>query len=342
MKKKKILIFKNDRGGDLFTSLKLISSLLIKTNDVKIYLSELNIGFSFFFKNAKINKINFNLNIFDKITIIIDLFLNKYDEIFILTPKNFYFFLPFLFKNIKFYAIVYENNIKNRPSIYQRKFLFNYKIVYRNKINPKSYRELQLDLLNDQKIIDHDYKNLYIPNISNKFKSLLPNNFLLFQFRYLFFEKSGWNIDDFNFLMKNILRKHEFILFTSDIEKNCLIKNYNDYFEKNFSIIDTSNYKNYINEKNKNIFYLKNIDAFNLFLIINESNINLAQHGIFSHISYFYKKKCHNLFNFEINSQKDIIHQKISYSEWYKGMNYSFSFINKDINKAIKKILKNI
>ncbi len=57
--------------------------------------------------------------------------------------------------------------------------------------------------------------------------------------------------------------------------------------EKNFSIIDTSNYKNYINEKNKNIFYLKNIDAFNLFLIINESNINLAQHGIFSHISYF-------------------------------------------------------
>ena len=142
--------------------------------------------------------------------------------------------------------------------------------------------------------------------------------------------------------MKNILRKHEFILFTSDIEKNCLIKNYNDYFEKNFSIIDTSNYKNYINEKNKNIFYLKNIDAFNLFLIINESNINLAQHGIFSHISYFYKKKCHNLFNFEINSQKDIIHQKISCSEWYKGMNYSFSFINKDINKAIKKILKNI
>ena len=131
MNKKKILIFKNDRGGDLFTSLKLISSLLIKTNDVKIYLSELNIGFSFFFKNAKINKINFNLNIFDKITIIIDLFLNKYDEIFILTPKNFYFFLPFLFKNIKFYAIVYENNIKNRPSIYQRKFLFNYKKIGR-------------------------------------------------------------------------------------------------------------------------------------------------------------------------------------------------------------------
>ncbi len=53
MTKKKILIFKNDRGGDLFTSLKLISSLLIKTNDVKIYLSELNIGFSFFLKMQK-------------------------------------------------------------------------------------------------------------------------------------------------------------------------------------------------------------------------------------------------------------------------------------------------
>ena len=44
----KILVLKNDRAGDLMTSLKLISSLNYN-NKLKIYLSELNIGFSFFF-----------------------------------------------------------------------------------------------------------------------------------------------------------------------------------------------------------------------------------------------------------------------------------------------------
>ena len=44
-------------------------------------------------------------------------------------------------------------------------------------------------------------------------------------------------------------------------------------------------------------FYLKNIDSLNLFFIIKESEINLAKEGIFSHISYFHKNKCHNLFN---------------------------------------------
>ena len=43
----KILILKNDRAGDLFTSLKLISSLIRDSDNLKIYLSELNFSFSF-------------------------------------------------------------------------------------------------------------------------------------------------------------------------------------------------------------------------------------------------------------------------------------------------------
>ena len=46
---KKIVIFKNDRGGDLFISLKLISSLRNKTNNITIFLSGLNYGFKFLF-----------------------------------------------------------------------------------------------------------------------------------------------------------------------------------------------------------------------------------------------------------------------------------------------------
>ena len=87
---------------------------------------------------------------------------------------------------------------------------------------------------------------------------------------------------------------------------------------------------------------MENINSLNLFHLLKESEINLAKEGIFSHISYFHKTKCHNLFNFTIASKKDYHHQKISYSEWCKGMNIKFSFLNKDVKKSVRKILRNI
>ena len=120
----KILILKNDRAGDLFTSLKLISSLISRYSSIKIYLSELNVGFSFFFKNKKIKVVNFNLTIIDKILIFLDILMNNYEKVYILTPKSFYFILPFIFRNIKFYSIVYESENKLRPSKYLRKYLY--------------------------------------------------------------------------------------------------------------------------------------------------------------------------------------------------------------------------
>ena len=68
------------------------------------------------------------------------------------------------------------------------------------------------------------------------------------------------------------------------------------------------------------------------------SSISIAKEGIVSHISFHHKVKCHNLFNFKLKNRDDVVHQKISYSEWCKGMKFGFSFLNKDIYKAIKKI----
>ena len=98
---KKVLILKNDRAGDLFTSLTLISSLISHYQHITLYLSEFNEGFSFFFKKTLIKKIKFNLTIINKILIFFDIFFNKYEKIYILTPKSFYFILPliFLFKS---------------------------------------------------------------------------------------------------------------------------------------------------------------------------------------------------------------------------------------------------
>ena len=56
MRSEKILILKNDRAGDFFTSLKLISTLKNTSKDITIFLSELNVGFSFLLSNIKKKK----------------------------------------------------------------------------------------------------------------------------------------------------------------------------------------------------------------------------------------------------------------------------------------------
>ena len=338
----KILILKNDRAGDLFTSLTLISSLIHRYKDIKIYLSELNSGFSFFFKGKKINKVNFNLSLSDKFSIFYDILVNDYKKIYILTPKSFYFILPFFFRNIKFYAIVYDGFERSRPSNYLRNYLFKFKVIYRNQINQKSYRQLQNDLLDDNIALDTNHNALFIPKIPKSLKNLLPNKYILFQFRYLFFEQLGWGIDEFDFLISQLSKKYKYILFSSDIENNKKTNNYNEYFIKHYSVIDFSIQKKNQNLKNPNIYYLKNINSENLFYVLNESTMNLGKEGLYSHVSFFLKKKCHNLFNFKILKKDDIIHEKISYSEWCKDMNFGFSFLNSDIKKATRRIIKNI
>ncbi len=338
----KILILKNDRAGDLFTSLTLISSLIHRYKDIKIYLSELNSGFSFFFKGKKINKVNFNLSLSDKFSIFYDILVNDYKKIYILTPKSFYFILPFIFRNIKFYAIVYDGFERSRPSNYLRNYLFKYKVIYRNKINQKSYRQLQNDLLDDDIVLDTNHNALFVPKITKSLKNLLPNKYILFQFRYLFFEQLGWGIDEFDYLISQLSKKYKYILFSSDIENNKKTNNYNEYFIKNYSVIDFTIKAKNQNQKNPNIYYLKNINSENLFYVLNESIMNLGKEGLYSHVSFFLKKKCHNLFNFKILKKDDIIHEKISYSEWCTGMHFGFSFLNSDIKKATRKIIKNI
>ena len=124
--------------------------------------------------------------------------------------------------------------------------------------------------------------------------------------------------------------------------KNQTIPTVNEYFNNNYSVIDSFNLTKIKNQKNPNIFYLKNISSENLFYVLNESSMNLAKEGLYSHISFFLQKKCHNLFNFKLQNKNDVDHEKISYSEWCKGMNFSFSFLNSDVKKASKKIVKNI
>ena len=97
MKNKNILILKNDRAGDFLSSVKLIHELKKRNNNIRVYLSNLNYNFKFLVPDCNYKQINLDLKFKDKIKIFLDILKNKYDEIFILSPRNFYFFLPIFF-----------------------------------------------------------------------------------------------------------------------------------------------------------------------------------------------------------------------------------------------------
>ena len=94
----KVLILKNDRVGDYFTSIESINLILNKHKDkkIEIFLSKINYKFNFIFKNLKFKIFNYNLNYIrkgSKISFIY--FFNEISDIYILAPKNFYYYLPF-------------------------------------------------------------------------------------------------------------------------------------------------------------------------------------------------------------------------------------------------------
>ena len=99
---KNIIIFKNDRLGDLFHSLNGINYILNehKHDNIQIYLSDYSRNFSFLFNksNIKINYLNYRLSLVEKFKIF-NLFLkSSIDKVFILSPKNFFSLSTFFFQ----------------------------------------------------------------------------------------------------------------------------------------------------------------------------------------------------------------------------------------------------
>ena len=149
--------------------------------------------------------------------IFFDILLNNYDEVYIITPKSFYFYLPIFFRKIKFYAIVYNGKKRLRPNNILRIFLFKFEIVYRNKLNRLSYRDLQLKLIDNNLHVDENYKNLSIDYSLNQ-KNLITNEYVFFQFRQRFFDDLNWGIEEFKNIINLLSSKYKNVLFSSDIE----------------------------------------------------------------------------------------------------------------------------
>ena len=334
MKNKNILILKNDRAGDFLSSVKLIHELKKRNNNIRVYLSNLNYNFRFLVPDCNYKQINLDLKFKDKIKIFLDILKNKYDEIFILSPRNFYFFLPIFFWKVKFYAIVINGKKRNRPVFFLRKLLYKINIRYRNKINKENIIQSNLSLININRKYEID--NLNLDNSKVQYFKYISDEYIFFQFKKSFFEHLQWNEEEFKVILNLLSNKYKNVVFSSDIDEN----EYDNYFYKNFNSINFKSNYEYTRRNNNNIIYLKQIDPLNLFLIIQSAKKIIGPHGLITQASYLLKKKSVNLFNFKINDLNDYHHEKISFSEWYSNMGIDFILLNNDVNKALKKISK--
>ena len=338
--KKKILILKNDAVGDLCQSLPAIQNIVdLKNTEIEIYLSERSKNFKFLIlsNNIKFKILNYNLTLKEKLKIFIKCFKGNIDRIYILSPKKFYFYLPLIFRKIKFYAICINGpNNYLRPSSFLRKFLYKFVINDRSKIFKRdSSEQIQKKLTYENMMVSDKPKINIKP--SEFLKKNLPSNFVYFHIKKKTIDKLGWNINDLNYLFKNLLKYYDNVVLTRDIEK---INEKIDY-SKHFNIIDFK-FKTKHNINNK-IFLFDNIEGSDLFNTLKNSSKIIAFHGMMTNLGSLLDKSITDLWFFDINGWEDYRNYRNAFYEFkpkYKG--YNFIIPNKDIKKTFRKLLFSI
>ena len=288
----KVIVLKNDAVGDLTQSLKAINNIVnfhINKN-IEIYLSERSEKFSFLIDNDNIiyKKINFDLNFIEKIKFIFYLLKNNIKYIYILAPKNFYFYLPFLFRNIKFYALCINGpNDYKRPSQFLRKYLFRYVINNREAV----FKREHTTYLQDKLTKENGYSNINNTEFKIKPSELLsnnlPKNYAYFHFKKDIINKLDWNNDDLLKLFDFFLKHYDNLVFTKDIEKNTK----DNFLKQKFRIVDFKNKKILNQNLSSKILLYDNIEGEDLYSTIINSSKVIAFHGMMTNLASIKQKK---------------------------------------------------
>ena len=337
-KKSHVIILKNDAVGDLCQSLNAINNIIINNKDkiVSIYLSERSKKFNFLIngKNLIFKELKYNLSLFEKIKFIYLLFFTKISDIYILTPKNFYYYLPYLFRSIKFHALCI-NGRKNykRPNEYLRGFL--YKFVINNRA--ANYKRTHITNLLNQLTTNNNenFKLKILVNGSKFLKFQLPKNYIYFHIKKDIIDKLSWDITKLNLLFNELLNHYDNVIFTKDIEKN---KN-TDSIYKEFNVVDFQNEKINIKDKSSKITLFDNIEGEDLYYTIQNSSKVLAFHGMMTNLGSLEFNKVLDLWFCDIRNLDDYKNYRNAFYEFkpvYDG--YNFRIPSKDISKTIRKI----
>ena len=335
MKKERIIIFKNDATGDLIHSREAIFNISISNpnKEIVLFLSINSKNFSFLFnnKNITIKTISNKLTIFEKFFLFFYILKNNINEIFILTPKNFFFFLPVFFRKIKFYAIC-VNDLYNykRPSDFLRKNLYKIVINDRSAIYKRpSIANLQNKLIGDYHI--QKYK-LNFSQIENN-NHIYQKDYIYFHLKQKRFDRLEWNISDLEKILNVFLKYNNKIIITRDIEVD----------QRNFEIKDKFNYYDFkidkfVNNSSK-IILLDNVNGINLYNIIRNASKIVAFHGMITSFAWIEKKKVLDLYDVEINDWNDYRRYRNSFYEFKPSYNgYDFIIPKKDIDKTLNKM----
>ena len=300
---KNIIIFKNDRLGDLFHSLNGINKILNehKNDNIEIYLSNYSKNFSFLFNksNIKINYLNYRLSFVDKFKIF-NLFLkSSIDKVFILSPKNYFFYLPFFFKKTRFYGVTVKEKNKDRPIQYFNKFLFKFRTNNR-KIKKKgdSIKNIIEDLCSNNLSSNTQMINT-TPASNFNFENFSQNKYCHFHFKKVLYEKKKWSFSNLSSFLNILIKKKYKVFLTSDIDKN----EFNEIFKNKFKTINFEN-----NNANKlsstlidDIVYLENIESLDLFNLIKNAFLVISPHGTMTVMASYLKVPVLDIFDNTIN-----------------------------------------
>ena len=169
----------------------------------------------------------------------------------------------------------------------------------------------------------------------------MPKEYI-FSIPLSFFKELNWDKSQFNKIITFLKEKYEHVVFCSDFESNDEIKHYNQYFEKNFSIIDLNQGIKTEHNHSQGVYYLKDLGGIDMFYVIKHAKMNLAKHGVVSHIAFFHNVEFHELITQSLMNMSQIIEVRSFFSEWCKGMQRGYSFINSDLEKVLRKLKNQI
>ena len=331
----KVLILKNDRAGDYIVSAKSINLILNKhiNSIVHIFLSKRNYKFNFMFNRMKIKVFNYDLKIFEKFLIFYFILTNKITDVYILAPKNFYYYLPFIFRGIKFHGICIDSD-RSRPNSFLKKYLYSTSTLYRkDKSKIISTYKAQENLINYKKNIQN-FINLDFPEF--KFFDF-PKNATFFHYKHILFkELLFWDTETIVKFILFLASKKDNIVFSSELN----FCKENEFFKKNFNSYDFKLHK-YNKVSNKNILFLDNIEGKDLLNVINLSTEVIAPEGAITAMGSFLNKKTLSLMHFNFKNKKNIFRQINDLIEW-APKNFKCLVLKKNLHKSFAKMSKRI
>ena len=340
------VVLKNDAVGDLVPALKAINNIISSSKKVTIFLSKLSEKYSFLVNDPKveIKILNYDLNLIEKIKLIFFLTKNDINNVYILAPKNFYYYLPIVFKKIKFYAICI-NNINNyrRPSLFLRKFLFKYEINDREKIFKRDSIYSIQEKLTSVNNINFDFK--FSVNVKKKDDLIkyLPKKYIYFQYKKKICDALGWRLKELKILFSEFCNYYENVVFTRDIAGWNQLRGEKNNKENTLTFEDSFNFydfklKKFIDNKS-NVLLIDNIAGEDLFNLIKYSNKVVAWHGQMTSLGFILKKNVLDLWYVNINTWEDYRKYRNAFYEFKpKNENYDFTIPNKNVRKTIRKM----